>query len=103
LNSALGSRRFAIAGLLARGPTTLTYSTVQFSGSTILRAVGQVSGRHRDRVRRRLGGAELLERGGMTSRSYRIRAGGKTLSLSTVVAPDGRIAQYLIAVVPATR
>lgn len=40
------------------------------------------------------------ERGGMTVRNFRIRAGGKTLSLSTFFTPDGKLAQYLIAVVP---
>jgi CubicO group peptidase (beta-lactamase class C family) len=36
-------------------------------------------------------------RGGMTIRSYRIRAGGRTLDLTTMTLPDGRIDQYLIA------
>jgi D-alanyl-D-alanine carboxypeptidase len=36
-------------------------------------------------------------RGGMTIRSYRIRAGGRVLDLTTMTLPDGRIDQYLIA------
>lgn len=36
-------------------------------------------------------------RGGMTIRSYRIRAGGLVLDLTTMTLPDGRIDQYLIA------
>ena len=35
-------------------------------------------------------------RGGMTIRSYRIRAGGMLMSLTTMILPDGRIEQYLI-------
>ena len=35
-------------------------------------------------------------RGGMTSRSFTIRAGNKSLRLSTFFMPDGKIAQYLI-------
>ena len=41
------------------------------------------------------GGGESL-RGGMTIRSYRIRAGSTTLSLTTMTLPDGKIDQYLI-------
>jgi D-alanyl-D-alanine carboxypeptidase len=41
-------------------------------------------------------GGESL-RGGMTIRSYRIRAGGRVLDLTTMTLPDGRIDQYLIA------
>jgi CubicO group peptidase (beta-lactamase class C family) len=41
-------------------------------------------------------GGESL-RGGMTIRSYRIRAGGKVLDLTTMTLPDGRIDQYLIS------
>ena len=36
-------------------------------------------------------------RGGMTIRSYRIRAGGKVMELTTMTLPDGRIDQYLIS------
>jgi D-alanyl-D-alanine carboxypeptidase len=36
-------------------------------------------------------------RGGMTIRSYRIRAGGLVLDLTTMTLPDGKIDQYLIA------
>jgi D-alanyl-D-alanine carboxypeptidase len=36
-------------------------------------------------------------RGGMRIRSYRIRAGGVVLDLTTMTLPDGRIDQYLIA------
>ncbi|MGQ0701543.1 MAG: serine hydrolase domain-containing protein [Gemmatimonadales bacterium] len=36
-------------------------------------------------------------RGGMTIRSYRIRAGGVVMDLTTMTLPDGRIEQYLIA------
>lgn len=36
-------------------------------------------------------------RGGMTIRSYRIRAGGRVLDLTTMTLPDGRIDQYLIS------
>ncbi len=35
-------------------------------------------------------------RGGMTIRSYRIRAGGVLMGLTTMILPDGRIEQYLI-------
>jgi CubicO group peptidase (beta-lactamase class C family) len=35
-------------------------------------------------------------RGGMTIRSYRIRAGGVLMSLTTMILPDGKIEQYLI-------
>lgn len=42
------------------------------------------------------GGGESL-RGGMTIRSYRIRAGGMLLDLTTMTRPDGRIDQYLIS------
>ena len=35
-------------------------------------------------------------RGGMTIRSYRIRAGGVLMSLTTMIMPDGKIEQYLI-------
>lgn len=41
-------------------------------------------------------GGESL-RGGMTIRSYRIRAGGRVLDLTTMTLPDGKIDQYLIA------
>jgi D-alanyl-D-alanine carboxypeptidase len=41
-------------------------------------------------------GGESL-RGGMTIRSYRIRAGGRVMDLTTMSLPDGRIDQYLIA------
>jgi D-alanyl-D-alanine carboxypeptidase len=40
--------------------------------------------------------AESL-RGGMEIRSYRIRAGGVTMQLTTMTLPDGRIDQYIIA------
>jgi D-alanyl-D-alanine carboxypeptidase len=36
-------------------------------------------------------------RGGMIIRSYRIRAGGKVMDLTTMTWPDGKIDQYLIA------
>lgn len=36
-------------------------------------------------------------RGGMVFRAFRIRAGGKTLSLSTFTLPDGKLEQYQIA------
>ena len=36
-------------------------------------------------------------RGGMSFRSFRIRAGGKTLSLTTFTLPDGKLEQYQIA------
>jgi CubicO group peptidase (beta-lactamase class C family) len=36
-------------------------------------------------------------RGGMVARNYRIRAGGKSLSLTTFILPDGRLEQYQIA------
>jgi D-alanyl-D-alanine carboxypeptidase len=35
-------------------------------------------------------------RGGMTIRSYRIRAGAVTMSLTVMILPDGRIDQYII-------
>ena len=41
-------------------------------------------------------GGESL-RGGMIIRSYRIRAGGKVMDLTTMTLPDGRIDQYLIS------
>jgi CubicO group peptidase (beta-lactamase class C family) len=37
------------------------------------------------------------ERGGMIVRSYRIRAGGATMDLTTMTLPDGRIEQYIIS------
>jgi D-alanyl-D-alanine carboxypeptidase len=40
-------------------------------------------------------GGESL-RGGMTIRSYRIRAGGVVMNLTTMTLPDGKIDQYLI-------
>ena len=36
-------------------------------------------------------------RGGMIARSYRVRAGGKNLSLTTFILPDGKLEQYQIA------
>lgn len=36
-------------------------------------------------------------RGGMTIRSYRIRAGGRVMDLTTMTKPDGKIDQYLIS------
>jgi D-alanyl-D-alanine carboxypeptidase len=36
------------------------------------------------------------DRGGMTSRSFAIHAGDKSLRLSTFFTPDGKIAQYLV-------
>ena len=36
-------------------------------------------------------------RGGMTIRSYQIRAGGVSLELTTMTLPDGRIDQYIIS------
>jgi D-alanyl-D-alanine carboxypeptidase len=41
-------------------------------------------------------GGESL-RGGMTIRSYRIRAGGRVMDLTTMTRPDGKIDQYLIS------
>jgi D-alanyl-D-alanine carboxypeptidase len=41
-------------------------------------------------------GGESL-RGGMTIRSYRIRAGGVVMDLTTMTLPDGKIDQYIIA------
>jgi D-alanyl-D-alanine carboxypeptidase len=41
-------------------------------------------------------GGESL-RGGMTIRSYRIRAGGRVMDLTTMTLPDGRIDQYVIS------
>jgi CubicO group peptidase (beta-lactamase class C family) len=41
------------------------------------------------------GGGESL-RGGMIIRGYRIRAGGVTLSLTTMTMPDGKIEQYIV-------
>jgi D-alanyl-D-alanine carboxypeptidase len=35
-------------------------------------------------------------RGGMTIRSYRVRAGGVVMSLTTMTLPDGKIDQYLV-------
>jgi hypothetical protein len=35
-------------------------------------------------------------RGGMTIRSYRIRAGGVSMALTTMTLPDGRIDQYIV-------
>ena len=35
-------------------------------------------------------------RGGMTIRTYRIRAGGVVMSLTTMMLPDGRLDQYII-------
>ena len=37
------------------------------------------------------------QRGGMTIRSYRIRAGGVLMDLTTMTLPDGRIDQYIIS------
>ena len=36
-------------------------------------------------------------RGGMTIRSYRIRAGGRVLDLTTMTLPDGKVEQYIVA------
>jgi D-alanyl-D-alanine carboxypeptidase len=36
-------------------------------------------------------------RGGMTIRSYRIRAGGKVMDLTTMTLPDGKIDQFLVS------
>jgi len=36
-------------------------------------------------------------RGGMTIRSYRIRAGSVTMDLTTMTLPDGKIDQYIVA------
>jgi D-alanyl-D-alanine carboxypeptidase len=41
-------------------------------------------------------GGESL-RGGMTIRSYRIRAGGRVLDLTTMMLPDGKIDQYIVS------
>jgi hypothetical protein len=40
-------------------------------------------------------------RGGMTYRHFRIRTRTKTLTLSTFIMPDGKVAQYLISAAPA--
>jgi CubicO group peptidase (beta-lactamase class C family) len=40
------------------------------------------------------------DRGGMTARGFGIRAGGKTLRLSTFFTPDGKVSQYLITMIP---
>jgi len=42
------------------------------------------------------GGGESL-RGGMTIRSYRIRAGGVVMMLTTMTMPDGRLDQYIVS------
>jgi D-alanyl-D-alanine carboxypeptidase len=42
------------------------------------------------------GGGESL-RGGMTIRSYRIRAGGMVMVLTTMTMPDGRLDQYIVS------
>lgn len=36
-------------------------------------------------------------RGGMTIRSYRIRAGGVVMDLTTMILPDGKVEQYIVA------
>jgi CubicO group peptidase (beta-lactamase class C family) len=36
------------------------------------------------------------DRGGMRIRSYRIRAGGRTMALTTMTWPDGRLDQYIV-------
>jgi hypothetical protein len=36
-------------------------------------------------------------RGGMVIRSFRIRAGGVTMSLTMMTLPDGKIDQYIVA------
>jgi hypothetical protein len=41
------------------------------------------------------------DRGGMTSRTFAIRAGERSLRLSTFFTPDGQIAQYLVYPAPA--
>ncbi len=41
------------------------------------------------------GGGESL-RGGMSIRGYRIRAGGVSMSLTTMTMPDGKIEQYIV-------
>ena len=41
-------------------------------------------------------GGESL-RGGMVIRSFRIRAGGVTMDLTTMTLPDGKIDQYIVA------
>ena len=38
----------------------------------------------------------VIINGGMTERTFSIKAGGKSLSLSTYFMPDGKLAQYLI-------
>ena len=43
------------------------------------------------------------DRGGMSERSFSIRAGGKAMSLETYIMPDGKFAQYMIDPTPATR
>ena len=41
------------------------------------------------------------DRGGMTERSFSIEAGGKAMSLTAYIMPDGKFAQYMIDPVPA--
>jgi hypothetical protein len=36
-------------------------------------------------------------RGGMTIRSYRIRAGGVAMDLTMMILPDGRIDQFIVS------
>ena len=43
------------------------------------------------------------DRGGMTARSFIIRAGGKMMALQTYIDRDGKFAQYMVAVLPAAR
>jgi D-alanyl-D-alanine carboxypeptidase len=42
----------------------------------------------------------MQERGGMTERTFSIKAGGKSMRLSTYFTPDGKVAQYLITPAP---
>ena len=37
----------------------------------------------------------------MTARSFIIQAGGKRMALQTYIVPDGKFAQYMVALVPA--
>jgi D-alanyl-D-alanine carboxypeptidase len=42
----------------------------------------------------------IEERGGMTERTFSIKAGGKSLRLSAYFTPEGKLAQYLVSLAP---
>lgn len=42
---------------------------------------------------------ETRERGGMTERTFAVKAGGKSMRLSTYWTPDGKVGQYLVTAV----